>query len=356
MKLRFLSMSLYFLVLIILLIASACQKEVEEITPTPANEAFNGNSTVSNLIHRVVLKDGSHDNIIDEASCISIGLPVTVIANGIEIVIESEQDYYRIERIFDEDESDEDEVDIIFPVTVTLADHTQLNVDNEDELEALADQCPEGLEDDDIECVDFKYPLELALYDSDNQISDVVTINNDEQFEALIEQLEESDYASFNFPITLILSTGEEIQAFDHEMLESVLEDSIDDCDEDDDNDYNDDDVDNADLFAILSGSTWKVTYFFTTVDQTSEFEGFQFILQADGSATLTNGSISYKGSWETSGDSGMLQIELEFEELTLLDQVDDDWKVIQYSDTQIVLESAEPKDGVVAKLTLQKV
>ncbi|MBL6447691.1 hypothetical protein JMN32_15340 [Fulvivirga sp. 29W222] len=356
MKLRFLSMSLYLLLLLILLVANGCQEEVEEITPPPTKEAFNGSSAVSDLIRRVALRDGSYDNIVDEASCISIVLPVTVVANGVEIVIESEQDYYQIEKIFDESESDEDDVDIIFPVTVTLADHTQVTITNEDDFEALVDQCEEGLEDDDIECIDFKYPLELALYDSDNQKSDVITINDDEEFEVFVEQLEDSDYVGFNFPVTLILSTGEEVQAFDNETLESIIESSIDDCDEDDDNDYNDDDVDDSGLLAVLSGSTWEVTYFFTTTDQTSAFEGFQFILQADGSATLTDGSTTYEGSWEASGDSGMLQIELDFDGLPLLDEVGNSWKVVQYSDTQIELESVEPNDGVTAKMTLQRV
>ena len=114
---------------------SGCQEEVVEIIdPSPQN-VVTANSQAAILIQRTATNDGSYDNIVDGSSCISIAFPYSVYFNDTEYVISSTDDLDDLERIIDE--SDDDDVDIKFPVTVVKSDYTEILVSNEDELEAL---------------------------------------------------------------------------------------------------------------------------------------------------------------------------------------------------------------------------
>ncbi|WNH08035.1 hypothetical protein [Thalassobellus suaedae] len=76
-----------------LLMVTSCQDEVTEITPPAEAEALTATSELTSLMTSTAKLDGSKDNIIDNASCLSIELPVIVIVNGLEITIDSEEDY-----------------------------------------------------------------------------------------------------------------------------------------------------------------------------------------------------------------------------------------------------------------------
>ena len=104
-----------------LLLFTSCQDEVLEITPPEESEALVAESTLTSLISATSIMDGSADNIIDNASCLSVELPVTVIVRGLEITIDSREDFKVIEAIFKEFDDDEDRLDIVFPITIVLA-------------------------------------------------------------------------------------------------------------------------------------------------------------------------------------------------------------------------------------------
>ena len=63
----------------------------------------------------VVINDGSSDNIIDNANCLSVQLPVTVTVNGIEITINDDDGYQDIEDIIDLFDDDIDSIIISYP-------------------------------------------------------------------------------------------------------------------------------------------------------------------------------------------------------------------------------------------------
>ncbi len=94
----------------------SCRQEESEFIEGPQEETLKANSSVASLLSRTAMKDGSSDNIIDNASCLTVQLPVTIIANGIEIVVDDEEDFDVIEEIFDALEDDEDILEILFPI------------------------------------------------------------------------------------------------------------------------------------------------------------------------------------------------------------------------------------------------
>jgi hypothetical protein len=320
----------------IFVILSGCQKEITEIIDPPEGEVFKTNTPVSDLIQRTSLNDGSFDNIIDGSSCTLIKLPISVMVNGQEILLESPKDFNKVEKIIDE--SDDDKVVIAFPITVILADYSEITLNSESDLEDLVDECVENGYDDDIECVDFKYPLEIATYDSENQISNVITINNDKELHDFMDDLDDDEFASFNFPLTVTLSDGAEMTINNNDELEEVLENAIDDCDEDDDNDYNDDDIDDKDFRDALLSGEWIISYFFDDEDETDDFEGYVLTFLESGKVKAQKGDEIIEGDWESDGSDGSLELEIDFDDDSLLDELDDDWDVLAYDENQIVL------------------
>lgn len=351
-SMKFLKIILF--ILIAMTAFTSCQEEADvTILPIPA-EAFTANSTEADFIKRTTLRDGSSDNILDSASCVALTFPVTVVVNGEQIVVSTEDDLKYVERILDEADDDEDEVNIVFPVTVVLADHTEIVVENEDAFEDLMEDCVEGGDDDDIECIDFVFPVKLTVYNTTSQVSEVVTLNTDSQLYDFIESLDDDELVSFKFPVVMQLADGTEITLNDNEELEDAIEDSSDDCDEDDDNDFDDDDIDDGNLVAILLSGSWEVDYFFNEADETSEFTNFTFTFNADGTALATNGETEVEGTWATYGDDGELELDLDFGEDSPFDGVMEDWEVFEFNESEIVLKD-DLEEGEPVKILIFK-
>ena len=109
----------YTLILVVSIIAfTSCRSEDFIDTTINGEEVLNANSAVASLIQRTSLNDGSTDNIIDNTNCFTIQLPVTIQVNGLDIFVDSMEDFETIEAIFDEFDDDDDELQIEFPITI----------------------------------------------------------------------------------------------------------------------------------------------------------------------------------------------------------------------------------------------
>ncbi|NNL78877.1 MAG: hypothetical protein HKO67_00170 [Flavobacteriaceae bacterium] len=139
-------LTLILLSLFALISFQSCQNEVLEETQNQ-EETINAGSEVASLMRSTAANSGTMDNILDGTDCFSINLPVTIIANGITITIDSLEDLEVLEEIFDEFQDDDDILEFLFPITIVLNDYTEITIENEDELEAFIEECTE-VEDD----------------------------------------------------------------------------------------------------------------------------------------------------------------------------------------------------------------
>ena len=301
--------------LTLVLSISSCRKEEFVLIEGPEQETLRQNSTIANLLWNTAAQDGSPDNIIDNASCLSVELPVTVTANGTEIQIDSASDFDKIERVFDAFDDDEDTLEITFPITITLSDYSEVLISNSNELQSYVSGCTgENQIDSDIECADLKYPVSVSVFNSSNEVIDALSINNDKELYEFIDDLDEEDIVSIKFPITVILFDGTEISASDLDSLEKILEDVKDACDEDDDNDFNDDDCDNCtsvDLSVILTSCTGWYIDKFERNDQDLEDSYTEYTMQfyANGDVSLTSNSDTLTGTWSTEGSGNNINV-----------------------------------------------
>jgi hypothetical protein len=267
--------------------------------------------------------DGSDDNIVDQANCISIDFPFTVIVNGMEITVTSEADLDTVENIFDDSDDDDDTLVIEFPVTIILSDFSEVQVNSVEEFETYADDCAgENEFDEDIECLDLDYPITASVFDSSNELIDTITINNDEDLYLFIKNLDEDDVVSIGFPITIVLSDGTEVSVSNLDELEDLIEEYADDCDEDDDYDYNDDDCDNCTTEGLAEYITGCESWYVKDMERnntelTGQYEGYLFSFGSDGTITVETGTESFSGTWESSGSGNAITVIINIPDLS---------------------------------------
>ena len=333
-----------------LLLFTSCQDEVIDITPAEESEALTAESELTSLMFSTSIMDGSADNIIDNASCTSIKLPVTVNVNGLEIYIDSEEDFAVIEAIFKEFDDDNDHLEIIFPITIILSDYEEIVIENHDALEELIKDCRgENEEDDDIECIDFHYPISFSVFNTDFQIIDVVTIENDRQLHHFLKRIKNKEViASLNFPITLEYADGTTLDVNNNEELARTIKEAKDACDEDDDNDYGDDDFTKERLDNYLVACPWVVHEFKRNdVNLSNQYNEYALNFKEDGVVVMrARGGDMLTGTWSTRVTERGALLKLEFETLAdftlewiVYDIEDGKIKVFEVGGNRIILK-----------------
>lgn len=315
---------------LVLMLIMSCQNEETEIINPSNNDIIEGNSTAANLMARMATNDGSIDNIIDYANCLEVVLPVTVTANGITITIQSVTDYSQLENILDAFTNDDDAVDITFPITVILNDYTEMVITSEQQLEALIEDCVgENEDDDDIECIDFVYPVLFSIYNTDFQVIDTVTINEDEALYDFLEDLDGSILASLDFPVSLITASGETVVVNNNEELEAAISDADGTCDEDDDYDWNDDD-DNCteeNIELNLKECLWDISDY----DNSNLFSDYYIDFNVNYEFTVLdeNSNAIHDGTWSVAQDGAVITLNF----TTDWEDLAGDWTIVNCDD-----------------------
>ena len=338
---KFLSFKVYAILLVAALSFNSCQDEFEVISTGEEPQAIMANSSTAVLVQKTATRDGSFDNIVDGASCIDIKFPYTVEVNGLELTINSREDLYLIEEIFDEIDDDDDFLEILFPITITSGDFTEITINGIDDLRELAAECKEGGEDDDIECVDFVYPMTLFTFDINLEQTGSVIVESDKDLRIFFGGLDDNDLVSFDFPITLELYDETKVEVNNNEELARVIENAKDACDEDDDDDYNDDDFDEERFEVYLTKCPWLVKEINRNdVNQTEQYVDYLFNFMEDGNVNVKDrAGLNITGTWSSSvGDNGAV-LTMDFE--TLVDFTLE-WQVYEIDDNRIKLYNGE--------------
>ena len=295
------------------LFLTACRSEL--IVEENSTDGLKSDSEVAMLMRNTSLRDGSNDNILDHANCFSIELPVTVIVNGIQITVNTEGDFESVEDILDEFDDDDDTVEIIFPIQIIFNNFNTMQINSISEFNSQRGGCNgENENDNDIECIDFQYPISATIYDTVTEQTDAITINNDNQLHDFLEDIDSDDVVSINFPISLVLFDGTVISIDSLEDLETVIENAKDDCDEDDDYDHDDDDCEECtpeELDMILVDCTdWTVDKLeLNGNDLEDNYDDFTFNFSNDGTLIVQDGSTNHSGTWSSSGSGENIKI-----------------------------------------------
>lgn len=313
---NFLNYAAYTILLVTALSFTACQSEDPLNLEINEEQTLMASSATANLIKHTVSNDGSHDNIVDGSSCFDISFPYTVSVNGIEITINSDEDLEVIEELFDAIEYDDDILDIIFPITITMADYSEVTINGIEDLREIAAQCVEGGGDDDIECIDVIYPVTLFTYNPNAQETGSVVVNSDKEMRRFFAGLSETELISIEFPVMFEMYDGTKVTVNNNSELVDAIERAKEACDEDDDNDYNDDDFTQERLDSYLVACPWLVDEINRdNQNSTEQYADYLMNFKNDGSVVARDreGNL-LNGEWSTRVSDYRVKLTLEFE------------------------------------------
>ena len=105
-----------------------------------------------------------------------------------------------------------------------------------------------------------------------------------------------------------------------------------------------------------LQQGMWKVSYYYDKdKDETSHFSSYEFEFMDDGSLKIVNSSSQYTGTWSTYDSDGYSKMNINAGSSDPLSDLNDDWKVVENSETMIKLED-QSGDGSMEYLDFKKI
>ncbi len=319
----------FFFISILSLFFFSCQKEEIEIIDETPGDAITLETPLTNLLLNTTQNNGSIDDFIDGTSCSSIQFPYQVIINGQTLTISNPTDLLPLANITSP-------ITIVFPITVVFEDFSTLTVNNQQELNDLGQLCQSLNEA--IDCIELVYPITLFIFNSNNEQIGTTTINSNAEFFSFLSSLETGVFVAIDFPITVILADG----TFETVNSNSQLQELIENCEE-----IITDPPNPVDLETVLTTDSWFVSYFFDDEDETDDFAGYEFTFNSNGTATATNSSNTVPGTWSiTNSSGGQIKLDLDFGNDFPLDELEEDWKVIDFSNELIRLFDVSGGDG----------
>ena len=330
----------------------SCQKEEETIIQDNS-QSFVVNTPIADLLSRTSQNPTSLDNVLDSSSCFSVQLPVTVIVNGQQITVADEADYQIVQAAIDEFSDDDDLVNFVYPITITFQNFQTQVLQDANDLDDVLDDCGEDDGFDEIDCITLVYPITINIYDSNNQLANTVTITSNSSLFNFLDNLGSNTFVAINYPISAMNSNGQMIVINSNSELENFIDESIDDCD--DDNSGGSGGSGSTAFTDVLTSGTWYISYYFDDDDdETSDFNGYTFTFNTNGNSTAVLSGVTTNGTWSTFVDSGQNKLDLIFDGIDL-DEIEDDWRIIEYSNTQIRLKDVSGGDGSIDYLTFTK-
>ncbi len=343
--------SLKYIILSVLFFSfGSCQKEEETIVQD-TSESFVFGSPMADLLLRVSQNPTAIDNILDNTSCFSVQLPVTVIVNGQQIIVSNQADYQTVQDAIDQFSNDDDLVNFVYPITIKYQNFITQVLQDADDLDDVLDDCNDDDGFDEIDCISLIYPITVNIYDSNNQLANTVTINSNSNFYNFLNTIGNNVFIAINYPISALDSNGQTIVLNSNNELENFIEDSIDDCDDNNSGGGSG----NPTFISVITSGNWYISYYYEDDDdETINFNGYSFTFNTNGTVLAIKNAVTTNGTWSTLEDNGINKLDLNFDEDDL-DGIEEDWKIIEFTNTQIRLKDVSGGIGETDYLTFTK-
>ncbi len=121
--------------------------------------------------------------------------------------------------------------------------------------------------------------------------------------------------------------------------------------------------VDPTPVINVVNNGTWRITFYEdSSVDETSNFTGYNFSFGAGNVLTATNGTNTYSGTWSVTSDNSLddspsndLDFNIAFAAPANFADLTDDWNIISYTATKIQLIHVSGGNGGTDYITFEK-
>ena len=106
-----------------------------------------------------------------------------------------------------------------------------------------------------------------------------------------------------------------------------------------------------------VQSGTWRVTlYNDSGENRTSNFNGYNFTFNSNGSVTASNGVITQTGTLSVYTDSGVTKFQLTFQTVSgPFEEISEDWRILTQSTVKVELENVSGGNGGTDYLTFEK-
>lgn len=336
----------YFIQLFLLLfLLGSCQSEKNSTSQSPNN--IIANSPLAKLVSRTTQNPTSIDNVLDNSSLIKMQLPVTVTVDGKTIPVNTVADYQLVQDAKDEYSNDNDEVYCVYPITIQFKNYTTQVINTYSQLHSAIESCGQDDGFHEIDCISFDYPISMNIYDSNNQVANTISIQNNPQFYNFIASLTNVTIAAIVYPISVTNANGQHVVINSNTELETFIDGSIDAC--------NNSGTPTTTFASILNSGTWYVSYYYDTDhDETSSYNGFNFTFISNGTINVIKNASASNGTWSTYMSSGQNKLNLNFDNSNLI-ELQEDWIITEYTPTTIHLKHLSGGGGETHSLYFTK-
>ncbi len=110
------------------------------------------------------------------------------------------------------------------------------------------------------------------------------------------------------------------------------------------------------------TSASWTISNFVDSgTDETNDFAGFVFDFQTNGDLVASNNSVTYTGTWSitdsNSNDDSIddLHFNIFFNLTNEFEDLNDDWDIISYNNSSIILQDVSGGNGGIDDLTFTK-
>ena len=216
----------------------SCQHEENETTePNPEN--LTKSSDLTNLLKRVANSTTDNDDAIDSTNCVSVKMPYAIYVHDqqgaaaleYQQPVTSAAELEQVTELVNGLTDPQDHFTIIFPVTVVFADGSEHLVENQQALQDIHFNCGQAdPQTGDIYCVNLNYPITIFGYDSNFQLANTYTIDNDLALFQLLLNLNPQEFFAIDFPISVTTSSGATHTIHNNVELLDAINTAINDC------------------------------------------------------------------------------------------------------------------------------
>jgi hypothetical protein len=335
---------IFYLVAFLFLGLNSCQDEEESASTTPLG--LTKSSTLSSLVSRVSQYPTAIDNILDGQDCFGVVLPVSLTVNGTAVSVNTTDDYQTVRTIINQYSNDDDVIHFSFPITIKYKNYQQVVVTSQEQYQSIVVACAPNSSFCEIACIDFNYPVVINAYNIATQTPTTITITSNTQLYNFIQGLTTDEIYSIVYPLSMTKSNNDLVVYNSNAELQAGIENTIDDC--------NTVSIPTT-LSEIMSNGTWYVSSFINdTTDDTYHFNGYNFTFSSDGTSIAVRNTTNINGTWSDYMDDGNAKLDLSFDG-DLLDEIEDDWRVLEYSKTLIKLRHESGGNGEIHYLSFSK-
>lgn len=317
---------LYFL---FALVFFSCQDETQTIKLNAEN-SFTKTSPISSLISRVSQYETTADNVLDGTSNCSIKLPAQVTVDNQYVYVFSQADFQTVQDIKNQSSTDDDKVHFDFPITIIYPNYHEHSIASEAQFESILAGYGDDSPYHEVSCINFNYPISINIYNTNNQVASSVVLQNDNQLYNFVQNLTSGEIVGIVFPITLTKTTGGNVIVNNNTQLEAAINTAVDEC--------TTSGLTPLVLSNVLTSGTWHVSYFYGDNDETSYYNGYNFIFNISGTSTAIKNSITVNGSWDIHNEITYQLLDLNFSGSTL-EELHKNWKLLELTATCIRLK-----------------